>query len=78
MPDLENFPDSFYASDREAAKGHAGYPLTLEYIERLEVIAKAAEVLLRYVYNPNDKEAKAKSDDLNNALAMVNFLDESL
>lgn len=74
--DKSSFPETFYASDRESAKGHADYPLTAEYIRRLEAIARAA---IQY-YN----DARALSDlelprsDLYSALEAVNSLDESL
>ena len=73
-----DFPETFYESDRRAAKGHPTSPLTLEYIQRREAIAHAASVFLGSVHSLNKKETDASFHDLNDALATVNFLDESL
>jgi hypothetical protein len=61
----DDFPETFYASDRASAKGHAEYPLTLEYIERLERIAKAAA---EYWAN------SSSTNGLFEALDSVNFM----
>lgn len=71
------FPDTFFASDRNDAKSLAKEPLTLEYIERLERIAKAA-----WQYHVNSPRLNdligSYRDDLYEALDAVNCLDDSL
>jgi hypothetical protein len=69
--DDTGFDYTFFASDREDAKGHADYPLTREYIDRLERITLAAMEVYR---NPGDEQRSALYD----ALDLVNFLNEDL
>lgn len=78
MLDTENFPDTFYESDRSAAKAHANYPLTQEYIERLEAIAKAGMELWKVTPHANRPLVASCANDLYDALATINFLDETL
>ena len=73
-----DFPETFYESDRSAAKGHATYPLTFEYIQRLEAVARTAVTFLGSAHSSNKKEVDTTFHDLNDALATINFLDESL
>lgn len=72
-----DFPEVFYASDRNDARAHAEHPLTLEYIRRLEQIAEAAFLL--YNNSPSVNElVSSYRNDLYDALNAINFLDESL
>ena len=74
---MNDFPDTLYASDRHAAKGHADYPLTQEYIERLERIALASGEYWKNSGRQNDLQI-SYGNALYDALDAVNFLDESL
>jgi hypothetical protein len=72
----KDFPDTFFASDRADAKALTS-SLTLEYIERLERIARAA-----WEYHQNSPSINdliiSYRNDLYEALDAVNFLNESL
>ena len=71
------FVETFYASDRQTAKAHADYPLTHEYIVRLERIAQAAYAFWSCMEAPTEPEKQA-AGALFDALETVNFLDESI
>src|SRR5436305_8450706 len=73
--EASDFPETFYTSDREAAKSHATYPLTLEYIRRLEAIVVAARELHQHSPALNDLIVSYRND-LYDRLSAVNFLDE--
>ncbi len=67
------FGEKLYASDRASAKGHAEYPLTLEYIERLEAIAKAAYE----VWKEPHFTSSLLDGALYDALYAIDFMDET-
>jgi len=69
-----DFPYTFYASDRQAAKAHADFPLTQEYLERLERIAKLAYAFYNDVVSQCSSSC---AEELWEALDEVNFLHES-
>ena len=71
-----DFSETFFAAERAAAKGHADYPLTREYIECLEHIAQAAWQWYQHAHQQSLSGSYA--GNLYDALDAVNFLDESL
>ena len=71
-----DFSETFFAAERAAAKGHADYPLTREYIERLECVAQAVWQGCQHAHQQSLSSSYASN--LYNALDAVNFLDESL
>lgn len=75
---MEKIVEIFYTTDRNAAIGHADYPLTLEYIEQLEAIAKAAMELWKVTPHAGRPLVASCANDLYDELAKVNFFDESI
>lgn len=70
--------ETFYLSDRNTAKGHADYPITLEYIEVLEGIAACALELWKVTPHAKYPLIASCANDLYDALAQINFLDEAI
>lgn len=74
----QDFPAVFDAQDRARAKAYASEPglaLTLEYISRLEEIARASLVLLKHDMLYVDPVAEPKRSAVYNALRAVDLLD---
>lgn len=69
---------TFYKDDRERIKGRSMLPTeTLRYIEALEAIAKASLEYWKNTGRHNDLQV-SHGNDLYEALAVVNFMDEDL